>query len=712
MKLQLVITQLFFLFSFGIYAQTSFVSGSLIEENGGDPIIGANIYIQNAYDGTSTDLDGRFSFETFEEGDQILVVSYLGYEPLLQPISLNGDSLVLDLVLSTGVNELDLVVITAGAFEASDSKKAVVLRPLDIVTTAGATADIAGALNTLPGTQTVGEEGKLFVRGGAAHETRTFIDGLQVQNPYASSVPSIPARGRFSPFLFKGTTFSTGGYSAEYGQALSSALILETEDLAPKTVTGISLMTVGLGLAHTERWDSTSLSLSADYTNLAPYTAFVPQNISWNKPYSGTGGQLIFRHKTSPTGILKIQGSGNWNTMSMQYPNADDVKQQNRLTLDNQNYYSNASYREIWNEEWTFFVGAAYAHNVDVIQEQFYVRNEEQSFQLKSTIAYQPNSLWRLKTGAEYIYNDWNERFASAEEELFETQLTNNSLATFVESDVYLGTKWAARAGLRYEQDGLLGQTRVSPRLSLAFKTGKKSQVSLAYGQFYQSPERSLLRYQQDLKMERADHYILNYQILTEQRSFRIEAYWKKYDQLVQFDTETPWVSQNTGDGYAGGIDVFYRDRSSIKNGDFWLSYSFLDTERNYLDFPVAAVPSFASKHNFSAVYKHWIHDWSSNIGATYSFASPRPYNDPNDALFNGEQTKAYHDLSVNWSYLTNWFGQFTIVYASVTNVLGFDQQFGQRFSAQPNEEGQFSSIAIRPPAKRFFFVGVFLSLD
>ena len=103
-----------------------------------------------------------------------------------------------------------MVVITAGAFEASDEKKAVILNSIDIVTTAGATADIAGALNTLPGTQAVGEEGRLFVRGGAAYETRTFIDGLFVQNPYNASVPNLPARGRFSPFLFKGTSFSTG----------------------------------------------------------------------------------------------------------------------------------------------------------------------------------------------------------------------------------------------------------------------------------------------------------------------------------------------------------------------------------------------------------------------------------------------------------------------------------------------------------------------
>ena len=52
-----------------------------------------------------------------------------------------------------------------------------------------------------------------------------------MNNFFYSSVPNVAQRGRFSPFIFKGTVFSAGGYSALYGQALSSALILESIDL-------------------------------------------------------------------------------------------------------------------------------------------------------------------------------------------------------------------------------------------------------------------------------------------------------------------------------------------------------------------------------------------------------------------------------------------------------------------------------------------------
>ncbi len=77
-----------------------------------------------------------------------------------------GAPLEMEVILKEIPNELTAVVITAGSFEASSEKKITVLKPLDIVTTARANADIAAALRPLPGTQQVGESAELFVRGG------------------------------------------------------------------------------------------------------------------------------------------------------------------------------------------------------------------------------------------------------------------------------------------------------------------------------------------------------------------------------------------------------------------------------------------------------------------------------------------------------------------------------------------------------------------
>jgi hypothetical protein len=187
------------------------IAGKVYDANN-TPMLGVNIYIQNSYDGASSDAEGNFAFHTSLQGSQTITASFIGFKIFEKEITVDRD-ISIEIILEEEINKIDGITITAGAFEAGDKKKSVVLRTLDIVTTAGATADITGVMNTLPGTQTVGEEGRLFVRGGAGHEAKTFINGLLVAEPYGLTPQNIPSRFRFSPFLFKGAFFSTGGYS-------------------------------------------------------------------------------------------------------------------------------------------------------------------------------------------------------------------------------------------------------------------------------------------------------------------------------------------------------------------------------------------------------------------------------------------------------------------------------------------------------------------
>ncbi len=694
-----------------LWSQTT-VKGIVTSQNG-DPVIGANVFLKDTYDGTSTEVDGRFEFTTTETGEAILAITYIGFKDFEQTIHLSANKVEVNPQIEEIPNELNMVVISAGAFEASDEKKAVMLSSLDIVTTAGATADIAGALNTLPGTQTVGEEGQLFVRGGAAYETRTFIDGLFVQNPYSSRVPDIPARGRFSPFLFKGTMFSTGGYSAEYGQALSSALILNTNDLAPATTTGVSLMTVGLGASHTHLWNKSSLAVSGNYINIAPYNTIIPQDREWDKPYRGVDGQIIFRQEVSETGIFKLNINGSHGSLGLQTPGFEDVTQTNPLSLDNNNFYLNSSFKEILDDHWTLWTGISYSDDQENINELFSVNTNERSAQAKVTLTNNVSQYFKIKFGGEYLRNNFDEKFISSTGEEFTTELTDDYGAGFVEADIYLSKDFVARIGTRAEFSDMLEKWNMAPRISLAYKTGEKGQFSLAYGQFFQTPEHELLRFGTGLDYEKADHYLLNYQVMGEKRTFRIEGYFKKYNNLVkQYDEMEGIFTNNGGDGHARGVDIFYRDKGgTLKKADFWISYSFLDTERDWRDYPQAATPTFASKHNASIVYKQWLPKITSSIGFTYSYASPRPYNDPNTGGFNDNRTPSYHDLSFNVSHLTNIGRHFTVLYASINNIPGFDNTFGYRYSSTSNPDGSFTGIPVKPAAKRFFFIGCFISI-
>jgi hypothetical protein len=59
---------------------------------------------------------------------------------------------------------------------------------------------------------------------------------------------------------------------------LSSVLLLNTQDEPDQNKTEISLMTVGLGIGNTQKWKKSSLSVNANYINLAPYQAAIPQS--------------------------------------------------------------------------------------------------------------------------------------------------------------------------------------------------------------------------------------------------------------------------------------------------------------------------------------------------------------------------------------------------------------------------------------------------
>jgi len=713
MKLLLLII-LFLSLSTTVIAQTT-ISGK-VQDKSGEWITGANIFIKNTYEGTSTDIDGNFKLTTNLIGNHKFVVSFLGYKSFEQEINLDNDDINIQIVLKPAYSELGAVVISAGSFEASDEKKAVVLKPLDIVTTAGSEGDITGALNKLPGTMKVGEEGKLFVRGGDSYETGTFIDGLPVKNAYSSTMPDVPSRSRFSPFLFSGTVFSTGGYSAEYGQALSSALVLNSNDLPDNSVSSISLMSIGGSASHTQLWDNTSISVSADYYNLAPYFNLVPQDREWTSAPSGTNGMMIFRHKTSQTGMLKGFANYTHSQSSMLYPKPEDFSKHMNINLRNDNLYIQANYRDIINNKWISKSGISYVYNTDDINlETSDVDERENGIQASQTISRIVNKNLNIKTGIAFSSRNLKQDYKENIENTSHTSnLYDRLYAGFVEAEINIGSRFAARAGGRYEYSGLLNSSNLAPRISLAYKTGKYSQVSMAYGTFYQTPLGEYLLFADKLAFEKSTHYIINYQIMKDRRIFRIEAYHKQYKDLVKFESlnnPSPETYNNNGNGYARGIEVFFRDQKTFSNGDYWISYSYIDTQRDYKNYPIAAVPSYVSNHNFSFVYKYWIQKISSQVGGSYSFASGRTYFNPNNDAFLKDKTKAYHDFSINFSYLTDIFKKFTIIHLSVSNLLGLDQVYQYNYQTLPGPEGIYPSYAVKPPAKRFILLALFMSI-
>ena len=689
--------------AFTAFGQTE-IKGRIIDEQG-LPFLGANIFIVGTYDGATSDENGNFSFTTAAVGKQQLQISFLSFETLIHDFVIEAYKPKV-FTIKESINSLNVVEVTAGTFKAGDNSKATALKAMDIVTTAGSAGNIIAALETLPGTQTVGENGRLFVRGGEADETQTYVDGIRVGQPYGASANNVPTRGRFSPFLFSGITFSTGGYSAEFGDALSSVLLLNTIDEPTQNQTDISIMTVGVGLGKTKKWEKSSFTFNTSYINLAPYQLVVPQNLDWNKPYETLAGESVFRYKFK-SGILKVYGAFDYSTFDL---NQKDVNfdEKVRFDLQNNNFYFNTSYKGYLNDNLQLQTGFSYGYaqnKIGISADK--VANNERTLHTKFKLRNSFSNRFKLSVGTDLFHTNFDENF-----NVFGYGYQNNSIAFFSEAEVLLSRKVAFNVGLRSSNASIVDEFTVEPRVSFAYKVAENSQFSMAYGNFNQTAKQDYLKFNSNLDYETTSHYILNYMYNKQGRMFRAEAYFKDYKNLVKYDgTQANFDSNynNEGFGYAKGLDLFWRDSKTIKNLEYWISYSFIDSERDFRNYETQVTPSFVANHNFSLVTKYFVSKWKSQISATYSYNSGRPYDNPNVTEFMSEKTKSFNNLSFSWAYLLS---QQKILFFSVTNVLGTENVFGYQYANTPSISGQFQRQAITQAADRFIFVGFFWTIS
>lgn len=705
-----IIIILFLILSTGARAQQT-ISGTITDLKG-QPIICANIYFEGSYEGCISDTTGHFSLTTERSGNQLFTASFIGFERYSRLLELRGEDLDIEVVMKAELSEINEVTITAGVFSASDEKKSATLSSFDISTTASALGDIYGAYATMPGSQKVGEEGMLFVRGGESYETKTYMDGMLVQSPYFSSMPNVPTRGRFSPLLFSETLFSTGGYSAEYGHALSSIVDLTTNGLETEDKASVAVMSVGANASWVKRWENSSLAVSGLYANNRLHHKLFKQNVDWTSDPVMGDGMMMHRQKIGESGLLKSFCSFNSMSMAMNYDNFE-AGTIDPLDMSNLKLYANSSYSDQLADKWLIRTGIAYSRdNEKIIYAGMPVTTISTGAVYKLALTHLTGENFKTRFGGDFIRSGYSKLFAI--DTTFLSETTDLQPSMFLESEWKISNKVALRTGIRTEYSTQLDEFGLLPRVAAAYKTGSFSQISIAWGKYKQKPENDILLFAPTLARERANHYIINYQYRKQGRTFRIEGYVKDYTQLVKYSARYSQFESdysNDGKGSAQGIDIFWRDSKSLKGSDYWVSYSYLNTSRNYKDYPESTMPHFASAHNLSLVYKRFFSRIRTFGSLCYSFASSRPYDDKNTPEFMDGRTSAYNDISLSLTHITSFLNRECIIHLGFTNLLGFNNVFGYSYAGTPNDSGEYPRQAIVPTVGTQAIIMFMLSL-
>lgn len=190
------------------------ISGRVVDDQSGEPLIGANVVVEGTTMGAATDIDGAFFVLNVPPGSYTVVASYIGYNTLRisQVVVQSELTSQLDIKLESATVTVPTVEIVAEKpLVEKDATNAIhQMRGEDIqrIPTRGYLDVVA----LQPGAVRIGNT--LYVRGGRSDEVAYFIDGMIVNNPFNST-----NAGSVVNESIEEVTYQAGGFNAEYGFA-------------------------------------------------------------------------------------------------------------------------------------------------------------------------------------------------------------------------------------------------------------------------------------------------------------------------------------------------------------------------------------------------------------------------------------------------------------------------------------------------------------
>lgn len=686
------------------------INGSVTDQKG-ESLIGANVFILGTIDGCMTDSNGFFNFTTELKDSVTLVVSYIGYKDCkltLDVLKMQN----LKVILQEKDISIEEVVVVASSFNfGRTGDKLKTMNSLDIVMTGSSNGDIYAALQSLPGTQKVGENGRLYIRGGESEETQTFVNGMHVLVPYTTNAENSVQRSRFSPFLFKGINFTLGGYNGEYGQALSSVLPMETNDVSAGNKLGISFSPFNFNMGGTVAKKKSSISFNGDYMNMLLYNKVFPDKYDWINPYQKISGEMQYKIDFTPQNILKTYVGYDFTTFKQKMEDMFDGHFLRNFSLDEHNVYVNTTFKSTLSKGYTLFLGAANSivyntmDNALVANDTY--NNLRNELHLKGRISNSFLNLYKFSFGVESYLRHSTKNYNVEQNLSHNYHLNYKIAAAFLDNQLKMAKGFYFNFSGRIEYADYNKSWNFMPRASISYIPMNKIQLTAMYGLYSQTTEDDILAINKNnMKQGIAEHMIVSFAYNTQEALIRIEPYYKKYRNLPLLFNK---MYSSDGYGSSRGVDFYLEKENLLNNLKTSLSYSYNDSKRLYMEYPILSQPQYATNHNLNISLRYYVNRIKTYMGVSNSFASGRLYTNPNVQGFLNSKTPVYNSLDLNLTFLIK---PNIILYTSVTNILKRNNIYNYNYSNTPNTNHTYTGVPIVASRDRFFFIGIFISLN
>lgn len=679
---------------------------------GGGPVVGANVFVLETLDGVLADSTGAFAIQTSASLPLTLHVKRIGFVPFEKVVTVSTGIVV---QLERAAPILAPITVQAGAYTAGEERGAT-LTPLEVVTTPGTAADVNRAIQLLPGVQAVDDGTAIFVRGGDFTETKAFLNEAPLLNPVQLLTPSGTFVGTVDPFQLDGIFFSSGGFGARYGDALSGVIGLRTRGAATSSGGTLSAGLAALSADAALRLAPTlTVRVAANRFDLEPFLRVNQSSRSYTPPPHGRDVSASTTWTYRPGAEVKFFGIDQTNIVGVDldepsFSGTFDSNVASRLLV--------TTWRDVFGKFAPLLGVSESRLTRDESYGAFALDAAQRQRQVHTHVAWEATGSLLIRAGGEIerLASDLEGSLPKAAHDqgpgsrttLFAVDQPASRSGAFVEFDWRAGAALRLTPGIRTDRSNLTDRTTVDPRLSIAYRIGGVVTLTGALGWYHQVPDP--LHFadsigQAGLPPMRARQAVMGVQAGEGPFIFRVEAYQKRYDDL-SLQTRDYRVVPG-GRGSSRGFDLFYKGRLPFGGIELRTIFSHLVARRTdpqtgqmgRAPFDVTSTQTLIAERGFSNGVRLGISYRSATgkpftpiVGATYD--APRDiytpiYGEPMSERF---PSLRRFDVSVSrYRPLTATLA--SVLYASVSNLFDRDNVQSWRYSRDYKQRSPLASI-------------------
>lgn len=701
------------------------VSGTVVDHTTQAPLVSASVMLRGTDLGALTGQDGSFRIPSVAPGSYVLVVQLIGYGPLTLPDVIVAPGRTTQVTAELWVHPLEVegIVVDAGYFRLDETQPAsrFLLNAEEVRRAPGSVGDISRVLSALPSLAQISDNANdLFVRGGSPFENGFFIDQIQVPN--INHFPVMGATGgpigMLNVAFIDDVRFSAGGFSAAYGDRLSSIVDIdfrdgsrdEVETRAEVNMAGFGGTLEGPVAGGKGSWlvsarkSFLDLIVGAIGTGVAPQYGDLHAKASW-EPDTRNRLSMLALVGRSAISFTEEDSRDIGNPAFGDYWGGQETV--------------GATWRRLWGSAgYSILALSTSAERSDDHWHRTVTGDTlasgdrvDRAVRLRSVNRFRLGERSRLDTGVdleltrsrfEYILGAYDDRLGNPVARYQMDQAFDDTrLGAFVSHVWSVTPRWNLTTGVRADRWGASGRTSMSPRVASSLALGSRISVNAAVGLYHQRLPAFLLAQDsafQELAEPRSLHVVAGVDyLLSANTQLTVEGYVKEYDRFP-LEVEDPALFVVDDGTSTSGFRAY---RTLVDDGRARAFGVELLLQKKLVEdlYGLVSASAFRSRYrDLERTWRDrtWDNRWLLNLVGGYRFshawelsgrwslAGGAPYTalDPvasaalnhgvvDAARINGVRYPAYHSLNLRLDHRAVYRSSMMTAYLSLWNVYG-----------------------------------------